>query len=723
MRFKLIFFVCIIRNVFGIVPTGIIQTVFTSGERIFCAPGAFGKKLLEREEAILRPANTIVRPEKNLDGCSHHYHASDMLSNYYWLVERGTCSFEQKAINAYSSGASGIIVHNSIKGIYRNQSYASREDYECDYGRGYVKPNHIIHPIWSTAMNKIMPVSCTQNKKCHSQQCVFTNRTTEEGAEVCCVFDMFLSMGGDAHLTLDKKNDQDNLLLPIPIVFIRMKDLYTLLHPSITGLFDVVIMYKRYEPYIDPSSLLIWMIAVIVITYSSLKAANDDEDMFNTEAITGFLMPSPSSRGVPVHSSQAPRGGEPSRVASSSSSSGASNNVRNDPSDSTIEITTKHALMWAVCSACMLLLLFYINLYRVISVVYVIASGVASFLVIYRPICHYCLSWKISAGEWLENASSGAGAVLAKTTIAWWMLAMYFNSMWVWIPQNIMGASVCIMAISVIRLPNFKVAAMLLSIMFFYDIFFVFISPYFFSSSIMMKVASGGKQIHHDENFCEKYPDHTDCQKNALPMLFLVPSVLSYSSSGSILGLGDVVLPGLLLAFTARLDTRLFGVFALEPSSLKLWASGAFFPTLIAYATGLLLANFAVIIFETGQPALLYIVPLTLAAVSLWGYSRGCLRDLWIGPSVLYPEAANITVVTDGEDQGLLDSLPMAKKMHISDNQAYVRNPSVNSSAQESKRSGAGRSNARTDRYQTMEDTEYLDDDIEEERGRGLGPI
>jgi hypothetical protein len=45
--------------------------------------------------------------------------------------------------------------------------------------------------------------------------------------------------------------------------------------------------------------------------------------------------------------------------------------------------------------------------------------------------------------------------------------------------------------LSVIRLSNIKVATILLSMAFLYDIFFVFISPYFFQESIMVKVATG----------------------------------------------------------------------------------------------------------------------------------------------------------------------------------------------------------------------------------------
>ena len=86
-----------------------------------------------------------------------------------------------------------------------------------------------------------------------------------------------------------------------------------------------------------------------------------------------------------------------------------------------------------------------------------------------------------------------------------------------------------------------------------YDVFFVFISPYVFGSSVMVTVATGSSgTIHTDENYCEKYPTDSDCDLNSLPMLLVVPTFSGYLSSESLLGLGDIVLPGLLLVWAAR---------------------------------------------------------------------------------------------------------------------------------------------------------------------------
>jgi signal peptide peptidase-like 2B len=54
----------------------------------------------------------------------------------------------------------------------------------------------------------------------------------------------------------------------------------------------------------------------------------------------------------------------------------------------------------------------------------------------------------------------------------------------------------CVLFLQVIKLPNLKIASLLLSLAFFYDIFFVFISPLFFEESVMVRVASGKKDAY-----------------------------------------------------------------------------------------------------------------------------------------------------------------------------------------------------------------------------------
>lgn len=61
----------------------------------------------------------------------------------------------------------------------------------------------------------------------------------------------------------------------------------------------------------------------------------------------------------------------------------------------------------------------------------------------------------------------------------------YFN-----IFQKVLGISICTLFIGFIRVPNLKLLVLLLTLLFFYDIFWVFYSSYFFGSNVMEKVAT-----------------------------------------------------------------------------------------------------------------------------------------------------------------------------------------------------------------------------------------
>jgi len=134
-----------------------------------------------------------------------------------------------------------------------------------------------------------------------------------------------------------------------------------------------------------------------------------------------------------------------------------------------------------------------------------------------------------------------------------------------------------------------------------------------------------------------------------MPMLFSIPRLFDYQGGSSMLGLGDIVLPGLLLSFAARLDAARL-VYKLYsgtkkndlPPPMSAWyalllgGEGYYFgPLLISYAIGLFMANAAVYLMDMGQPALLYLVPTTLGTIAYKGWKRSEVMSLWNGPKIL----------------------------------------------------------------------------------------
>ncbi|XP_066199136.1 signal peptide peptidase-like 2B isoform X3 [Saccopteryx leptura] len=182
---------------------------------------------------------------------------------------------------------------------------------------------------------------------------------------------------------------------------------------------------------------------------------------------------------------------------------------------------------------------------------------------------------------------------------------------WAWILQDTLGIAFCLYMLKTIRLPTFKACTLLLMVLFIYDVFFVFITPFLTKSgnSIMVEVATGPANSATHEK---------------LPMVLKVPrlntSPLALCDRPfSLLGFGDILVPGLLVAYCHRFD--------IQVQSSRVY----FVACTIAYGIGLLVTFMALALMQRGQPALLYLVPCTLitsGALALW---RRELGMFWTG--------------------------------------------------------------------------------------------
>jgi len=329
----------------------------------------------------------------------------------------------------------------------------------------------------------------------------------------------------------------------------------------------------------------------------------------------------------------------------------ASNRVSANPN--TFELNVWHAALFVIFASALLLLLFYFKFYKAFTVVYGIgASGpmanllfLPSYKLLSKTVFGTKSMWwdrpitsKLEEVTWLAAmAYASAYAVCA----GWIYVAFTHNepalNTFYWIVQNTMGACLTIIFLSVILLNSIKVATVLLVVVFIYDIFFVFLSPYLFDGdNVMMTVATGGGPAPEDAaSLCDRYPDKDSCQHgDPVPMLFAIPRINDYLGGSTLLGLGDVLLPGLLVSFAARLDDakRIIAKYTdiqVAKAPLK-WYQGYFVPLLIAYAVGLLAAFLAVVFMERGQPALLYLVPACLGTMVMVGWHE--IGTLWKGP-------------------------------------------------------------------------------------------
>ena len=247
--------------------------------------------------------------------------------------------------------------------------------------------------------------------------------------------------------------------------------------------------------------------------------------------------------------------------------------VNSDPES--LELTPMHALGFLVMSSTSLLVLFYLKIYAVVKVMYAFGcSGAFAQVVVHPALTYVCkrLRWKgplrnVNSAEGASRAAM-AGGVRGKVTNCLWetlgpvtsvdivtVLVSYgTGAYWLyvaftvphpdtmafyWIVQDVFGLCMCVLFLDTIKLNAVKVGAVLLIVAFFYDIFFVFLTPFLtkHGESIMVNVATSGGPPKADPSWCEKYPTTPECKGgDPLPMLFAVPRIGDYQGGMSMLG-------------------------------------------------------------------------------------------------------------------------------------------------------------------------------------------
>lgn len=274
------------------------------------------------------------------------------------------------------------------------------------------------------------------------------------------------------------------------------------------------------------------------------------------------------------------------------------------------------ALSFVVFSSIALVILFYfINaLIYVLIATFALAGAISVTHIVFHWIRDSYRSWDFDVNArciGTVNALSCFIFVPVSFVALWWVVAR--TASYAWILQDLFGVALLLTMQRSVRLPNIKIAAVLLSMAFLYDIYWVFLSGYFFKESVMIKVATGGST------------------GEAIPMLLKMPRLNDALAGYSLLGLGDIALPGLFVSFVLRFDYM--------KRTRSVWAS-YYFISCVAYAMGLVLTYVGLAIMQSGQPALLYLVPCLLGSVFFVAWRRGEIGELWEGPRV--PESVRV---------------------------------------------------------------------------------
>lgn len=193
--------------------------------------------------------------------------------------------------------------------------------------------------------------------------------------------------------------------------------------------------------------------------------------------------------------------------------------------------------------------------------------------------------------------------------------------------NNVLGISFCIQSIERISLGSYKNGAIALIGLFFYDIFWVF------GTEVMVTVAKSFDG----------------------PIKLLFPRSFATETAKaqfSLLGLGDIVIPGLFVALLLRYDAYRANVAQTENIVYETFDKTFFHVNIIFYALGLVTTVFVMYYFEAAQPALLYLVPACLGSSLLQAYARDEMASLFSYDEDVKGEGSNITQSGNGSASG-----------------------------------------------------------------------
>ncbi|KAK4751309.1 hypothetical protein SAY87_004791 [Trapa incisa] len=392
------------------------------------------------------------------------------------------------------------------------------------------------------------------------------------------------SGGAAALLVINNEEDifemvcpQDNskLNISIPVVMVTNSTGDSLKSMAGSGKLEIL-LYSPERPVVDGGVAFLWLMAVGTVICASFW-----EEMTTTEQTEEHY------NGLSPKSSQ---GG-----------------TSKDDEKEVLDISVKGAICFVISASLFLVLLYFFMSSWVLWLLLILfcIGGVEGMhsctMAIISRRCKSCVQSTVNVPFFGETTIVSMIVLCMCIAFAvYWVL--HQASSYAWIGQDILGICMMITVLQVARLPNIKVASVLLSCAFIYDIFWVFISPFFFKDSVMVAVARGGNS-----------------GGGSIPMLLRVPRVFDPWGGYDLIGFGDILFPGLLVCLLYRFDK----------SNKRSQLNGYHLWGVIGYGCGLMFTYIGLYLMDGhGQPALLYLVPCTLGLSLVLALIRGELRHL-----------------------------------------------------------------------------------------------
>eukprot|EP00043_Microstomoeca_roanoka_P029763 m.23096 g.23096 ORF g.23096 m.23096 type:complete len:641 (+) comp9430_c0_seq1:136-2058(+) len=298
---------------------------------------------------------------------------------------------------------------------------------------------------------------------------------------------------------------------------------------------------------------------------------------------------------------------------------GGSAQHNDDEEEEAVHFNLKHILVMVVFASLALVLIYFLYKYLVyaIIVLFVISASVAvQRILMLLPAGSTCLRTVANIPKLGSITMQHAVTFCIAWSLGiWWFVVRHAT--YAWVLQDLLGLAFMVSALQTLRLPSFRVATALLSAFLLYDVFFVFITPYLTKDrdSVMVKAATGG-----------------GTSSESLPLVLRVPRFSPSCFTGdSLLGFGDIIIPGLAVVYCAVFDIH-------KPSSSDDARQASFLTrhyylvvAIFAYSFGLACTYIALASMQMAQPALLYLSPSVLLSLTAAAALRGELNSFWMG--------------------------------------------------------------------------------------------
>ncbi|XP_067563850.1 minor histocompatibility antigen H13 isoform X2 [Pseudorca crassidens] len=230
-----------------------------------------------------------------------------------------------------------------------------------------------------------------------------------------------------------------------------------------------------------------------------------------------------------------------------------------------------------------------------------------------RPLCPEIINYEFDTKDLVCLGLSSVVGV-------WYLLRKH------WIANNLFGLAFSLNGVELLHLNNVSTGCILLGGLFIYDVFWVF------GTNVMVTVAKSFEA----------------------PIKLVFPQDLLEkgleADNFAMLGLGDIVIPGIFIALLLRFDI-----------SLKKNTHTYFYTSFAAYIFGLGLTIFIMHIFKHAQPALLYLVPACIGFPVLVALAKGEVTEMFSYESSaeILPHTPRLThfPTVSGSPASLADSM------------------------------------------------------------------